>query len=131
MTMRTRGTAGRSLSDLPPRVYVHDCYKSLPWLVMPGRHESGPFQGSYGQPSETTQHLLGPIGATFGLLIHISLRSSTILNFLANRLNYVKFPLLKCAHVSLWLNPTGNSKFQSTSNHPPPATDSSRTALTS
>ena len=32
---------------------------------MPRLHESGPFQGSYGQPRETTQHLLGPIWATF------------------------------------------------------------------
>ena len=39
---------------------------------------------------------------------------------------------LKCAHtcISLWLNPTGHSKFQNTSNHPPPATDSGRTART-
>ena len=28
---------------------------------MPRLHESGPFQGSYGQSRETTQHLLGPI----------------------------------------------------------------------
>ena len=28
-------------------------------------HESGPFQGSYRQPRETTQHLLGPIWVTF------------------------------------------------------------------
>ena len=28
---------------------------------MPQLHESGPFQSSYGQPRETTQHLLGPI----------------------------------------------------------------------
>ena len=32
---------------------------------MPRLHESGPFQGSCGQPRETTQHLLGPIWATF------------------------------------------------------------------
>ena len=32
---------------------------------MPRLHESGPFQGSYEQPRETTQHLLGPIWATF------------------------------------------------------------------
>ena len=31
------------------------------WVVMPRLHESGPFQGSYGQARETTQHLLGPI----------------------------------------------------------------------
>ena len=28
---------------------------------MPRLHESGPFQGSHGQPRETTQHLLDPI----------------------------------------------------------------------
>ena len=33
------------------------------------------------------------------------------------------------AHIFLfWLNPTGHSKFRNTSNHPPPATDSGRTA---
>ena len=32
----------------------------MPWL-----HESGPFQGSYGQPRETTQHLLGHTWTTF------------------------------------------------------------------
>ena len=41
-----------------------------------------------------------------------------------------KFPSLKCAHISLWLNPTGYSKFHNTSNHPPPATYSGRTART-
>ena len=44
--------------------------------------------------------------------------------------NYAKFPSLKCAHISLWLNPTGHSKFHNTSNHPPPATDSGRTVRT-
>ena len=39
-----------------------------PWVVIPRLQESGPFQGSDGQPRETTQHLLGPIWATFGLL---------------------------------------------------------------
>ena len=35
------------------------------------------------------------------------------------------------AHIFLfWLNPTGHSKFHNTSNHPPPATDSGRTAHT-
>ena len=35
------------------------------------------------------------------------------------------------AHIFLfWLNPTGHSKFHNTSNHPPPATDSSRTVRT-
>ena len=47
-----------------------------------------------------------------------------------DRPNCAKFPSLKCAHISLWLNPTGHSKFHNTSNHPPPATDSSRTACT-
>ena len=36
-------------------------WPSLPWVVMPRLHESGPVQGSYGQPRDTTQHLLGPI----------------------------------------------------------------------
>ena len=40
------------------------------------------------------------------------------------------FPSLKCVHISLWLNPTGHSKFHNTSNHPPPVTDSGRTAHT-
>ena len=44
--------------------------------------------------------------------------------------NYAKFPSLKCVHMSLWLNPTGHSKFHNTLNHPPPATDSGRTAGT-
>ena len=30
--MRTRGTNGRSLSDLPPRVYIHDCHRAFPEL---------------------------------------------------------------------------------------------------
>ena len=34
-------------------------------------------------------------------------------------------------HIFLfWLNPTGHFKFHNTSNHPPPATDSGRTART-
>ena len=68
--------------------------------------------------------------ATSGLLIQISLRSSTILYFSADRLNCAKFPSLECAHISLWLNPMGHSKFHNTSKHPPPATDSGRTART-
>ena len=60
----------------------------------------------------------------FGLLIQISLCSSTNLYFSADRLNCTKFPSLKCAHISLWLNPTGHSKFHNISNHPPPTTDS-------
>ena len=66
----------------------------------------------------------------FGLLNSISLCSSTILYFSADRPNCTKFPSLKCAHISLWLNPTGYSKFHNTSNHPPPATDSSWTVRT-
>ena len=45
-------------------------------------------------------------------------------------LNCAKFLSLKCSHFSLWLNPTGHSKFRNTSNHPLPATDSCRTAST-
>ena len=30
--MRTRGTAGRSLSDLPPHVYIHNRYRASPGL---------------------------------------------------------------------------------------------------
>ena len=41
-----------------------------------------------------------------------------------------QFPSLKCAHISLWLNLTGHSKFHDTANHPPPATDSGRTPRT-
>ena len=51
--------------------------------------------------------------------IQISLRSSTILYFSADRLNCAKIPSLKCAHISLWLNHTGRSKFHNISNHPP------------
>ena len=50
--------------------------------------------------------------------------------FSADRPNCAKFPSLKCTHISFWLNPTGHSKFHNTSNHPPPATDSGRTART-
>ena len=50
--------------------------------------------------------------------------------FWANRQNCAKLPSLKCTHICLWLNPTGHSKFHNTSNHPPPATDSGRTAHT-
>ena len=62
--------------------------------------------------------------------MQISLRSSTILYFSADRLNCAKFPSLKCAHISLCLNPTGHYKFHNTSNHSPPATDSGWTACT-
>ena len=98
---------------------------------MPRLHESGPFQGPYRQPRETTKHLLGPIWATFRpTKFKFSLRSSTILNFSADRLNCAKFPSLKCTHISLWLNPTGHCKFHNTSNYPPPDTDSGRTGRT-
>ena len=50
--------------------------------------------------------------------------------FSANHPNCTKFHSLKCTHISLWLNPTGHSKFHNTLNHPPPATDSGRTACT-
>ena len=56
--------------------------------------------------------------------------SSTILYFSADHPNCAKFLSMKCSHISLWLNPTGHSKFHSTSNHPPPATDSGLTAYT-
>ena len=46
------------------------------------------------------------------------------------RPNCAKFPSFKCTHIFLWLKPTGHSKFHNTSNHPPPATDSGRTART-
>ena len=76
------------------------------------RYISYCFQGSYGQPRETTQHLLGPIWATFSLLNSNSLRSSTILYFTADSPN--------CLHWNVriflfWLNPTGHSKFHNTS----------------
>ena len=44
--------------------------------------------------------------------------------------NCTKFSSLKCAHISLWLNPVGHSKFHNTSNHPLPATNSGQTART-
>ena len=50
--------------------------------------------------------------------------------FQADRLNCTKFPSLKCTHISLWLNPTGHSKFHNTSYHPLPDIDSGRTAHT-
>ena len=59
--------------------------------------------------------ILGPIWATFGLLIKISLCCSTNL-YSADRLNCAKFPSLKCAHIFLWLNLTLHSKFHNTSN---------------
>ena len=64
--------------------------------------------------------------------IQISLRSSTILYFSTDCPNCAKFPSLKCANISLWLNPNvvRHSQFHNTSNHPPPATDSGRTART-
>ena len=49
---------------------------------------------------------------------------------LQNSFFFAKFPSLQCAHIFLWLNPTGHSKFHNTSKHPPPATDSSQTART-
>ena len=49
---------------------------------------------------------------------------SIILYFSEDRLYYAKFPSLKYAPISLWLNPMGHSKFHNTSNHPQPATDS-------
>ena len=50
--------------------------------------------------------------------------------FSADRPNCATFPSLKCAHISLWVNPTGQSKFHNISNHTQPATDSGRTART-
>ena len=51
------------------KVMIKTYYKNnLKQIRLPRLHESGPFQGSYGHLRETTQHLLGPIGNTFGLL---------------------------------------------------------------
>ena len=60
----TRGMDGRSLWVLTSQRVYTQLLSSLPWVVMPQMHESGPFQvsaTSYGQPRETTEHLLGPI----------------------------------------------------------------------
>ena len=125
---------------------------------MPRLHESGPFQGSYGQPRETTQHLLGPTWAIFRptkfkfhyvapqffifrrtvqiSFIHLFLTPNSRSVFRAGvSLNIHSFihsfiHSLTCAHISPWLNPTGHSKVHKTSNHHPPATNSGRTART-
>ena len=97
---------------------------------MPRLHESGPFQGSYAQPMETTQHLLGPIWATFWPTKFKTHYLSIILIFqwtvlIAPNVHHWN------VHIFLfWLNPMGHSKFHNTSNHPPPATDSGQTART-
>ena len=87
-----------------------------------------PFSGFSGYPRDTTQHLPAPIWATLGPLIQK--HDVAPLFILPNPPNCAKFPSLKCAHISFWLNPTGHSKFHNTLNHPPPATDLGRTACT-
>ena len=66
----------------------------------------------------------------FGLLTKFKFHYVAPQFFIFRRPNCTKFRSLKCAHISLWLNPMGHSKFHITSNHPPPATDSGRTART-
>ena len=46
--MRTRGTAGWSLSDLPPRVYIHDCYRASPGLSCHDCTSQAPFRAHTG-----------------------------------------------------------------------------------
>ena len=76
----------------------------------------------YEQPRETIQHLLGPIWASFW---HTKLKFHYVApQFFTFRCT------VKIAHIFLWFNPTRHSKFHNTSNHPPPATDSGRTART-
>ena len=98
---------------------------------MPRLHESDPFQGSYGQPRETTQHLLGPIWATFRPTKFKTHYVAPQFFILWRTVQIAPNFLHWNAHIFLfWLNPTGHSKFHNTSNHPPPATDSGRTART-
>ena len=104
---------------------------SLTWVVMPRLHDSGPFQGSYGQPRETTQHLLGPIWATFRPTKFKTHYVAPQFYFFGRpsklRQNFLHWN----ARIFLfWLNPTGHSKFHNTSNHPLPATNSNGTAHT-
>ena len=93
-------------------------------------HESGPFQGSYGQPRETTQHLLGPIWSTFRPTTfkfhYVAPQFFIFRRTIQIAPNFLHWN----AHIFLLLNPTGHSKFHNTSNHPPPTTDSGRTAHT-
>ena len=63
-----------------------------PWVVMPRVHESGHFQGSYGQPRETTQHLLGPIWATF--------RPTKFKTYYIAKKNYFSADCPNCAKIS-------------------------------
>ena len=54
------------------------------------------FSGFFVQPKETTQHVPGPVWATFGLLI--PKHYVPPLFILAARPNCAKFPSFKCAH---------------------------------
>ena len=87
-------------------------------------------ESGYVQPRETFQHLLGPIWASFW---HTKLKFHYVApQFFIFRCTVKIAPnfLHRNAHIFLWFNPTGHSKFHNTSNHPPPATDSGRTART-
>ena len=115
------------------RIYRPACIYTIAIEPFLGCHATTardrPFSGfiwaTYGVRDNST-----PARSYLSYYIQISLRSSTILYFSTDRQNGAKFPSLKCTHISLWLNPTGHSKFHNTSNHPPPATDSGRTART-
>ena len=99
---------------------------TFPWVVMPRLHKSGPFQGSYGPPRETTQHLLGPIWATFRptkFKFHYVARQ--ILYFTADHPNCAK-----CTYFSFGLILRDIPNSITPQNHPPPATDSGRTSRT-
>ena len=62
---------------------------------MPRLDESGPFQGSYGQPRETIQHLLGPIWATFRPTKFKSHYVAPQFYFSADRLNCAKISIIE------------------------------------
>ena len=118
--------------DLPPRVYIHDCYRASPGLSCHDcTSQAGPFQGSYGQPRETTRHLLGPIWATFRPTIftfhYVAPQLFIFRRTVQIAPNFINWNV----HIFLfWLNPKAQSKFHNTSNYPPPATDSGWTART-
>ena len=75
----------------------------------------GIFSHTIGEPRETTQHVPGPIWATFGLLI-LKHYIAPLLFFLAAGTNCAKILSSKCAYIPFWLNPTGHFKFHNTLN---------------
>ena len=81
-------------------------------------HRSGHFKGFYWQPRETTQHQLGPIWATFGLLNSKTLCCS-FFTHLVDCPNCTQFSSLKCTRIIFGLNCVGHSKFHITLLYPP------------